>query len=1399
MAGAADGSGNPPEPAAALRPRRNWRRYAVTRAAGLMLLLVVGLLAAILVLDSQIGHRFVIDRIADLGPRSGLRIEIGRIEGSLYSRARLRGVVLKDPDGTFMTVPEAELDWRPLSWLGRGLDIRELILRRGILLRRPRLRPGDPDSPILPQFDIRIDRLAFENLTIAEPVIGTRRRIDLSARADVRKGRLLLAANGRLGGSDRLIAYVDAEPDRDRLALRLDYQAPRGGLLAGLAGARSDIRARIGGRGGWNRWDGSLYATRDGSRLAAFLLSNRGGRFGVLGEAYPGDLAPASARKAIGRRLALAFSGTFVDSRVAGKLSATAEAFRLNSGGTVDFAGNRFDALDVKAVLTRPELILADPQLDGVRLAARLDGPFRDVSIRHQVTVRSLRTGTLLASDVRTAGNARWTGGRLVLPLDLTAGGVVTGNPQLDQRLAGAQVRGDLLLAGSRLSSDNLKLDVRGAMARLALRADLSRAAFALAGPVSARGFALPNLGLVEGEAKIVFRSGAGVPWLLRANAAGRMSQIDNPTLASIAGSAIRFTGGFSMGRNAPLLVRDARLTSPRLALTLDGERLANGRTTLRGGGRHADYGPFTVEAAIGPDGPSGVLVFASPYPAADLSNVRVALAPIAQGFRIETSGGSRLGPFEGTVNLFASPGGPTRLAIERLTVSQTQVSGELLVAGGGVSGELALAGGGVNGTLRIDPREGGQAIAARLTADNARFGGPVPLSVARGRLEATGLLVRGRTTLDATLSAEGIASGKLFIGRLAARASLVNGSGTATVSLTGRRGSRFQLAGTGQFSPDRIAVLASGFFADERITMPRRAVLTRERDSWRLAPAQIGYAGGVLIASGLVLGPTTDLELKLARMPLSLGDVLVADLGLGGVASGIVEYRAARGEVPTGSARILVKGLTRSGLVLSSRPVDLAFVARLEPRLIQARAVVEEQGEVRGRLQARIVGLPAGGALTERLRAGTLFAQVRYDGPADALWRQTGVEIFDLTGPLTVAADITGSIDDPRVTGMLASSNLRLRSALTGTDLRQIAVRGQFQGPRLVLTGFSGVSKDGGRIGGSGSIDLSGLGTRGPGIDLRLAARDALLIDRDDMAARVTGPLRVVSDGNGGTIAGRLAVGRGRWQLGRAVGPAALPIVRTRETNLRADVAPPKTPGAAWNYLIDARAPGRVDVRGLGLDSEWSADIRLRGTTADPQLFGSAQLVRGGYEFAGKRFELSRGNIRFSGERPPDPQLDIVAEDDVEGLSARITIGGTASLPEIAFSSTPAMPEEELLSRILFGTSVTDISAVEALQLGAAVASLRGGEGMDPINRLRSAIGLDRLRVIGADPTLGRGTSIAVGKYLGRRFFVEIVTDGQGYSATQIEYRITRWLALLSSISTIGDESLNVRVSKDY
>jgi len=1377
------------------------RRGALRRRLAALFLGFIGLLVlTVVVLDSPIGHRFVAERIAKLAPASGLRFSIGRIEGSLYGHARMRDVALYDTKGVFARIPEAELDWRPFNWFRSGLDVRKLVARRGTLLRMPELLPGDPDAPFLPNFDIRVDRLEIDALRVAEGVLGEERRIDLLSRVDIRDGRALVKLDAKLGGADRLHALLDAMPDGDKFDIEVDYAAPKGGVLSQLTGLDNDMRLRVGGNGTWSNWNGALVARRDGDVLAALRLTNKAGLYGFLGQVRPGDLISGTTARALGPAVALSGQGTLNNSVIEGRIGVIAAAFRANAEGGVDLAGNAARQLHVTANLTNPAIAGADLSLEGARMEATLDGKFRELTSVHSVRVNRLRYGAYSADRLALDGKATYDGTRWKLPMMLTASRIVTGNDLVDRRLVNPRVTTRLVVQGTRLSSDVLALDVPGLAARLSLAGDLAKGGFGVAGPIAARGLVLPNLGAVNADASIVFAFGSA-PWKLDADVKGRMARVDNATLTTLAGNNIRFSANVSMGGARPLLIDRARLDASKLTLSLSGRRLPNGQATIAGSGRHTTYGPFTVNAAMGGDGLRAELVLASPLPAAGLRDVRIALAPITDGFRIETRGGSMLGPFDGVLNLFSRPNAPMRVEVEQFDIADTALTGALTLGDGAVSGDLKLAGGGVTGSIALAPRNGGQGFNLQLDANDANFVGPTRIAIGSAQVRAEGYIADGGFTVNGTADGRSISYGGVHVASLAAKAQVTNGRGTATANVSGRSGSRFDLQLVSDFEPERITLVARGQLGGRRLAMPRRAVLTSEDNGWRLAPTQINFGSGRMIASG-TLGDSTVLDLALAETPLSLVDIAFPDLGIGGTVSGVVQFRAAPGAPPTGSAQVMVKGLTRSGLILTSQPMDVALVTNLNAGSLDARAVASEGGGAKGRLQARIANLPAQGGVMERLRAGNLFAQFRYNGPADTLWRLAAIEAFDIGGPLSAAIDVTGNLGAPVIRGSLSSNDLRLQSSLTGTDVSGISMQGRFAGSRLELTSFSGKASNGGRVAGSGMIDFANLFTRGPAMDLRLSANNARILARSDMGASVTGPLRVVSDGLTGTIAGRVDINSANWQLGNAVEQARLPNIKTREIN-GFDTSPQQSStGTTWRYLIDAQANNRVAVRGMGLDSEWSANIRLRGTVDNPAILGRADLIRGNYTFAGKRFDISRGRITFNGSAPPDPQLDILAEVAESGITARVAIGGTASAPEIQFSSVPAMPEEELLSRLLFGSSITDISPAEALQLGAALAAFRdggGGGGLDPVNQLRSAIGLDRLRIVGADASTGADTSIAAGMYLTRRMYVEIITDGRGYSATQLEFRLTNWLSLLASVSTMGRESINVKASKDY
>lgn len=1397
------------------------KRIWAKRLGWALAIILAPMLLVAIVLSSPIGKRFVADQIASASPASGLRFEVGRIEGDIYANAVLRDVVLKDPKGTFLTIPEVELDWRPLAWLWSGLDIRELTARRGKLERLPELLPGDPDAPILPNFDIRVDRLELENLTLGGDVTGAgNERADFSAKVNIRKGRALVDAQGAFGPEDKIDLLLDAKPDGDKFDLALDYTASADGPIAKLTGLDAAYEARIAGEGTWTNWLGHALVQRkiletntDGApaeiaNVAAFELTNQAGRYRLLGKLAPSVAPNSTLGRTFAGGLSVDLSGTLEDSLFNGQLAAISDSLDIRASGPVDLADNKANGVQISASVRDPDWLAPAVSFEGARLSGVIEGAFRDLTIEHRLTFDALVIGeTVSVMGLAQTGRAIFDGETLLVPLSANAEQVETGNTAIDERLSGGNLEGLLSFAGSELAADNTSISFADLTSELTFRGDLASGAYAIAGPVRARGLSLEGVGDVTADAKVLAKFGYRIPWSVRANLAGIASDFENASLANIAGDSVRFAGSLGLGAGNPIVMRDVTLESDRLSAGLD-STIVGAQTTLSGAGTHVEYGPFEVDASLAQDELRAELVLADPYPAAGLSNVRLGIAPGSEGFDLDVAGMSLLGEFEGELGLQLPEAGPSQIDIERLRIFRSNVTGALSLGEQALNGDLDVRGGGLNGRLSLSPTvNGAQGFYLDLTSRGAQFGGDTRLALEFADVNASGFFDGNSSRVEGEISGRGFEYGALKLHAFNAKADIVDGRGGLQASIAGRRADRFLMKLDGQFTPGEIAIIAQGEYGGRAITMPRRAVFTVLEDGgYQLSPTQVGFARGFTLLEGRIGGSSTQLDVQFARMPLRLADLAGADLGLGGLLSGVATF-AQNGDTPaTGNARFKIDGFTRSGLVLSSRPVDVFAVADLSPGELALGARLTEGGEKLGQIDARVSGLAqateSGLSLSDRIMRGALSADLAYDGAAEALWRLLAIEVFDLTGPVMVEAKATGSLEAPRIAGDLSSDNLRLQSAVSGTDISNVSARGRFDGSRLELTEMSGETNGGGSVRASGSVDLATIsGSRGPKIDIKAAVNKARLLNANGLEATITGPLRIVSDGVGGAIAGRIEVDRANWALGVAAEDMRLPTIPTREigrSNFATSTAP--TQSGSWRYLINAESPSRVAVDGLGLDSEWGIDIALRGTVSDPRIGGEARLVRGDYRFAGTRFELTEGRIEFDPNGPIDPRLDIEAQASANGTDVTIDITGNAQKPQIAFSAIPALPEEEILARLLFGGSVTSLSATDAIQLGAALAALQGGGGgLDPIGTLRRSIGLDQLRIVSADPALGRGTGVALGKNLGRRVYVELVTDGQGYSATQVEYRITSWLALLGSVTTIGRDSVLAEISRDY
>lgn len=1384
-------------PVAAPRTRRRgrwWRWLAI---------LVLGVVAlaggALLLLDTAPGHRFIVRQIAAIETPTGLRFHVGRIDGSIYSSARLRDLRVSDPEGLVFSVPDLRLDWRPFAWLDNRLSIDRAVAARATLHKAPRLRRTGRQAPILPGFDIRIGELRIDRLTVAPAISGNgvSRVGRLRARADVRSGRALVDLDLAVAGSDDVSLRLDAEPDGDRFELAARVRGAADGLVSRLSGLNRAIALDIAGHGAWTRWDGTAGLIIGRTRAADLRLAVDAGRYSLAGALAPGDLVRGKLMRLTSPRVIVSGAATLADRRLDGTLSLRSAALAVTTEGIVDLGSGAFDNLRTRARLLRPPALFPNMTGRDVRLDLLLDGGFGTARFDYRLTAPQFafdRTGFLNASAV---GRGRLSRAPVLVPVRFRAAAVTGVGDVAGGILRNLTVDGVLRVTAKAVTGDDLRLRSDKLTSRINLFLDLATGRYDIGINGQLGRYLIPGVGIVDVQTRLRVVPGAGgrgTRVIGRGTAIVR--RFDNAFLRSLAGGLPRIDTDLERGPDGILYLRNTRINAPALTATGNGLRRRDGTFYFQGQGRQAQYGPFrlTLDGRI--DRPKLDILLSSPLPALGLRDVRVLLDPTASGFAYRAQGGSTLGPFTSTGAILLPRGGTSRIAIADLRVSGIAAQGNLAIVPGGFDGAVALQGGGVAGTLTFAPRGEDQAITAALTLEGARLGGAANLTVRRGTANGTIVLDPDGQTITAKVQAQGVRRGGLRLSRLSAEADLRGGRGTVRATLQGSRQQRFELQLAADIAPDRVRLQGSGELEDRVIALARPAVITREGGGWRLAPAAVTYAGGQVTLAGLFGGAATELTAQLQRLPLSLLDISSEGLGLGGTASGQLTYRQSQEGAPTGSVNLTVRGLSRSGLVLTSQPVDLGVAAVLTPDRAGIRAVVASGGRTIGRAQARLAPL-AEGPLATRLLNAPLNAQLRYNGPAATLWRLTGVEIFDLTGDVAVGADATGRLADPAIRGSLATSNLRLESAVTGTVLTGMTARGRFGGSRLVVDEFTARAGPG-SVSGRASFDLAA--TRGFGIDIAVQADNAELLRLDSLGATVTGPLRIRSDGSGGLISGDVTMNRSRFTLGRATASTVLPKVRLREINRRGEEIEQEAAPDPWRLALKARAPNRLEVTGLGLSSEWSADLDIAGTVTAPEIRGRADLVRGEYEFAGRDFDLERGAIRFTGSVPADPVLDIAAIANTQGLNATIRVTGTGQRPEIGFTSMPALPEDELLSRLLFGTSITNLSAPEALQLAAAVASLQGGgNGLNPINAVRDAAGLDRLRILAADPTRGQGTAVAAGKYITRNTFVEIITDGAGYSATQVEFQITRWLSLLGSISTLGRQSVNARVSKDY
>ncbi len=1382
-----------------------WQKIAIG-VVGLVVALVVLAGGLLLGLNTQPGKKFLIQQIAALQMESGMKIEVGRIDGSIYSDMTIHDLVLRDPKGVFAVSPKVHVVWRPFRYVNNHISVSLLETPLVVLARSPQFNvvASDPNAPILPDLDIDVDRMKIGKFILAKPVIGQKREIAIDGVTHIADGRAILSADAIVDSGDRLQAKLDAVPDQNRLAMSGTLTAPKGGVIAAMTGLTDGVTATLDGKGTWQAWDGRVVATSPKGELANIALSARDGNFTAKGPVRPGLVFAGTVDRLTAPQLDVDLFAGLNERRVNIKGTLRSPAMSADAQGLIDLGTSRFSALKINAALLTPGAIMEKVKGRDVRASIILDGPMATPFIDYDITAKSLAFDATGIENLKASGRAVIDTDRIRIPVSATATRVTGLNAAAGGLLQNLRVKGDFAYAAGKLISDNLKIDSDKVDATAIVLADLDNALYrgALKGRVN--DYKIDGVGIVNLNTDVKLIPGPKGGFGLGGRFGVRTARWENASVRDFLGGNAVMSGRIGMTPEGKFTLASLKGAAPNFTIhSGSGSYDTDGQVTFDATASSRQYGPLALTVRGTMERPQAVLRAARPNVGVQLTDVVAKLNGEAAGYRLEATGGSPYGPFFANV-LIRTAQGPLTIDVTKARFAGVDMNGRIQQsAAGPFTGQLAMNGSGITGAIRLAAVGKVQGVDVNATASNAKLPGEADVVIGRAIVTAS-ILLTEQPQIKADAQIANAAYGAYVVRKARARVDYQGGRGRAQLVADGSSGVPFSIAANAALRPNLYAVALQGKAANIDFRLAQPVIIRSEPGGYRLEPATLVLPQGKVDLAGR-FGDTTTAQARFKDFDLAIANIAAPGLGIGGRMTGTLDYAQKGNAFPTATTRLAINDFRRSSLTAVSDPVSMNVEGKLSSAGGDLRGLIRKGSSTLGRFTATLAPPGAGASWAEQLQNAPLGGGIRYAGPADVLFSFAGLADQQLTGGLAVAADFNGRLSDPRLNGVVRANALTYENETFGTRVTQMNLDGRFTNDHLEIRDFSGRAGEG-TVQASGNVGLAA--ASGFPMDIAVKLNRARLARSEAITSVVSGTLNISnSPANGGLIKGDLNLPETRYKVAWQGGTEIRQLAGVRrkgeggdalDQRLAARKAAAAKP-ADWKLDIRVKADNEIYVTGMGLDSEWKTNMRVTGTTTNPRVVGKIESIRGRYSFSGHQFDLEQGVITFNGPMF-NPILAIKAQTRIDTVTAGIQVTGSAQQPDIAFISTPTLPQDEILSRILFGDNVANLSPMQAVQLAAALNGLRGGSGgLNPMGKLQGASGIDRIGIVGGDDTTGRGTSLAVGQHISNNIYVEVITDSKGFTATQLEIALSKTLSLLSKTGTNAGSSANLRYSKDY
>ncbi len=1355
--------------------------------------------------------RLAVDTVARMASTPDRIIAISEPSGLLSGRLRAGAITLSDSKGVFLELHDLAVDWSPTALLG-GRFHADRVAAGSLAVERAPEAPKVEAQPAAPEtattgfslpLAIEVGTIELPDIRLGAALAGREFALAASGslRADSRSVDLILNANRQDVSDAKLTADVAFAPAENRLRLKAQLAEPKGGMLASMLKLPNEpaLNMDVTGEGPLSDWKGKLQAALDGQPRVTVeghhqLTADGQHHITVKGGGDVQSLLPPAFRQLFAGQTTVDVSTAFDDK---GKIdiqtgNLATGAFVLAASGTLDPAGNNslnanligtagpvdfrwpLENGEARALITRVDLALTgaakavkidakaaldsastpDGKLDKIALTARSD-TFDLAGRSGPLQVRLDVGQTAFANpDLNRLVRAPLT---LIAPLQLSPDAVGFNGTALESASIGGTLNGKYTLASQSLTG-NFKLFVLPDVLPDALAGKFS-STIALEGQIASTlpaKFKLSNFGLKSDTLEI----------------GGNVALEDKTIAADLSGRVLNLSKLLANADGQADFTLKA--TGPLSAAAVDASLKA---VNVKLAGKLLDTLDIAVTGTADPKAPQGNVKASGSIDGKPISIVADALSKDGRTSVPALSAKVGANTVQGKLEF-----SPAFEPIGALTFDLPDIG--LLAALGGQK-----ASGDLKGSVDLTNTEGRIGLKLNATGSGIRRD---DLAIVKPEIALTVDDLKAFSA-NGSVRAQEIASGDNRVSGLALtfkqQASRTDFDLNAAYD-----GRPLTAAGNVETGGGQTVVSLNSFAATPRtipvsLAAPSRIVI--KGGVVTLDNLTIRTGGGSVIVSGTA-GDTLKINARIADLPASLANSFAPGLDAAGTISGtvsvtgkpaapVVDFQANWANAATSQTRSAGLG---------------ALALRTNGRFADNRVTID------GINLTGAGGLALNGSGNVAISGDRALA-MKIDGtlPFTALAGQLAAQGFDMTGSARINLQIAGTAAAPLVTGTITTDGTRLVDVRRNMAMNALAVTITLDGRQATISRFSGTLATGGSVSASGTVGIQPASGFPADISIRLDR--ATYVDGTLVTATVSGTLNVRGPLlTAPVLSGTLQLARASITVPEKL-PASLSALNIQHRNAPAAVLAqfgnqPQGPREKSTTLgLDLRvdAPSQIFVRGRGIDAELGGSVTIRGTASAPIVAGGFTMRRGRLSILSRRLDFTdKSKITFAGDLTP--ALDMAANSVVGSTTITISVTGLANDPTIAFSSSPALPQDEVLAQLIFGQSMSRLSALQIAQLADAASQLAGGRSTSLFEGLRSHLGIDNLDIT----TDARGRAqVSAGKYLNKRTYIELQQGGDNSSKAIINFDVGRGVKLRGAAGSNGAGEAGIVYEREY